>query len=212
MKITFKYDPKKECENFLHSLHSLNHGPSQRHKLFFEHFSELNEDNAVAFADWYIKENNISMEEKLAAIEKQWREVEAEFFKRADTIYHATLLQSEIVVYLSVHDRCSYSFERNYFFVHLDLLRTNKVIMHELWHFYFYFTVGREIEKKYDRQLFNDIKESLTVLLNEEFSDLLQGLEDKGYLIHQEMRQEMVKRYRQNRDIYALINSFLTTN
>jgi hypothetical protein len=120
------------------------------------------------------------------------------------------LPNENITAWLTVHDRCSYNFERDEFFIHLNQRTTNKTIMHELWHWYFYYTIGKGIKKQYGYAFFNDIKEALTVILNIEFKDFLAGVMDKGYSQHATLRQLITQIYQQNKDIYQTINRTLT--
>ena len=65
--------------------------------------------------------------------------------------------------------------------------------MHELLHFY----THRKYESlKIESKKFNDIKESLTVLLNTDFVSLTGKDQDTGYPQHQKMRAE-IKELRQ---------------
>ena len=57
---------------------------------------------------------------------------------------------------------------------------------------------------------YNDIKESLTELLNLEFSDLMNGKRDEGYLQHQDMRAEIQKMWLVQKDIKVIIEKLST--
>lgn len=75
-------------------------------------------------------------------------------------------------------------------------------MMHELWHFYTWYSFGINEESKIGAEKYNDIKEALTVLLNIECAHLWpEGVEDKGYPQHQELRGEIVKWWQENPDI-----------
>jgi hypothetical protein len=56
------------------------------------------------------------------------------------------------------------------------------------------------------KEKYNDIKESLTVILNSDFADLMEGAIDEGYPQHQEMRSEIMKLWSESKDIGNLIN------
>ncbi len=66
--------------------------------------------------------------------------------------------------------------------------------MHELLHFY---TLEAFAERTDELGLtpmqYNDIKESLTVLLNTEFKELMGDSIDNGYPQHQDMRTKILK-------------------
>ncbi|MDP2586931.1 MAG: hypothetical protein Q8P32_04135 [Candidatus Komeilibacteria bacterium] len=210
MELQFTYDADKEFHNFYNSFKSVNHFAwSKRQKDFFSVFPKLTKESARQFSQHYIADNKINVPRVLQTIKNQWSMVGKEFFKRADGIYKTSLPQKSINVYLTVHDRCSYSFKRSEFFIHFNLEATNKTIMHELWHWYFYFTVGKEIETRSGIKIYNDIKEALTVLLNVEFNDLLGGAEDKGYPQHGDLREFIVGAYEETNNIYKTINRTL---
>jgi hypothetical protein len=82
--------------------------------------------------------------------------------------------------------------------------------MHELLHFYTWQVFFEELKRKGLSGLrYNDIKESLTELLNLEFSDLMGGGVDKGYGQHQEMRKKIRDLWPKNKDIKALVNNLV---
>jgi hypothetical protein len=79
--------------------------------------------------------------------------------------------------------------------------------MHELLHFYThrkYDSLGLEGKK------FNDIKESLTVLLNTEFADLMSGANDSGYPQHKEMRESIIKMRTEGLSLDQIVHSLVS--
>jgi hypothetical protein len=82
--------------------------------------------------------------------------------------------------------------------------------MHELWHFYTWYGLGENQEEELGKEKFNDLKEALTVLLNVECKDLMpEGVIDVGYPQHQEIREEILKYWANDKNINSLWN-FLT--
>jgi hypothetical protein len=74
--------------------------------------------------------------------------------------------------------------------------------MHELLHFYTWHALHDDlIAVGIDENQYNDIKESLTILLNTEFADLMDGAQDDGYPQHAEMRQKVQELWRSSKDI-----------
>lgn len=210
MTITFAYRPEMEYANFRASFSSPNHAePSPRQKLFFSTFSELTRENAAAFSEQYLRDHHIDPTAILREIEQRWRAVEQEFFRRADAIFGHSLPQTELTIFLTVHDRCSYNYQRGYFFIHTNLDAVTKTIMHELLHWYYFAFFGESVVKRFGQHRSNDIKEALTVLLNEEFSDLMPGVTDPGYPQHRKLRETIVQTYRETHDIASTIESAL---
>jgi hypothetical protein len=211
MRIIFKYDSSREYQNFRLTFRSLNHKrPSARQLEFFKRYQRLTPVNARRFAQQFCRERNVSPHSALKNIRRQWQSVERLFFQRADRVFRSRLTQQKITVYFTIHDRCSYNLERGYFFIHGHLPSTNKTIMHELWHWYFHFTVGATIHKLFGQRAYNDIKESLTVLLNDICSDLMPGVMDVGYPQHRRLRRLIRTTYRHTNDIYTAIGRSFT--
>ena len=68
-----------------------------------------------------------------------------------------------------------------------------KSIMHELLHFYTLKAFAKRSEELgLTLMQYNDVKESLTVLLNTEFKDLMGDAVDNGYPQHQNMRVQIL--------------------
>ena len=210
MRIIFEYSPEKEFDNFKNTSTSINHPePSAVFKLYLEKYQEFTQGNVISFTQWYLAEKNIDIEKIRNEIEKNWQKISEQFFARASQIFKNKLPLREVTAYLTIDNRCSYSLEKNYFFIHLYPDLTNKTIMHELLHFYFWHTGGREIKEKFGYKIFNDIKESLTVLLNIEFQDLMGGIQDKGYPQHQNLRQLIENSYKKDKDVNKIVQDCL---
>ena len=79
------------------------------------------------------------------------------------------------------------------------------VTMHELWHFYTWYGLGVGQEEKLGKQKYNDLKESLTVLLNKECADLFPiDFTDKGYPQHKELREKILKFWSNDKNVFNL--------
>lgn len=206
-EIIFKYSHRKEYTNFKNTSTSINCSePTPVFQTYLKKFKVFNEKNVVFFVKDYLRENKIEVKEVKSEIVDRWHKVSQQFFIQADKIFGRSLPAKKVTAYLTIDHRCSYNFKKNYFFVRLDSKQTNRIIMHELWHWYFWHNGGREIMEKYGYLIFNDIKESLTVLLNVEFVDLLNGAIDKGYSQHQLLRKKILNKYKQVKNIYKVID------
>jgi hypothetical protein len=76
--------------------------------------------------------------------------------------------------------------------------------MHELWHFYTWYKFGKQIMKNKGPQKYNDAKEALTVLLNSECADLMDGEIDLGYPQHQQLRDIAIEKWKKTKDIESV--------
>jgi hypothetical protein len=67
--------------------------------------------------------------------------------------------------------------------------------------------LGIDQESLLGKQKYNDLKEALTVLLNEECGDLMpEGVYDGGYSQHQKLRKEIVRLWNERKDVHKVWN------
>ena len=57
---------------------------------------------------------------------------------------------------------------------------------------------------------YNDVKESLTEILNLEFSDLMGGKLDSGYPQHKEMRQKIRSLWSDKKSIFLMVQELIS--
>jgi len=192
MKIDFVYDIGKDVENFITTLKSVNNKEhTSFHKLYIEKYGQNFKPNLI---EDFIKKytTNLDISFILVDIESSWQSIHDRFIERTEKIFGIKYPYEKVTAYLTTNERCSYNTKENYFFVYIQSQHPNRTIMHELFHFYTSHVFYEEMmEKGITKEKYNDIKESLTVLLNVEFSDLLNGAVDYGYPQHQEMRAKI---------------------
>lgn len=210
MNILFKYNLEKDVENFVKSTKSVNSKePTKLFLLFLGEFNNptiVNEIDVKSFVKNYINKNNINIIEKTNELQNRWNVIEAESIVRLEKIFRIKYPAEEVTAYLTTNERCTYNTKENYFFVNLNNPQSNRTVIHELFHFYTWYAIHGELTNKGVTALqYNDIKESLTELLNVEFKDLLDGAVDKGYSQHQEMRAKIRKLWEIEKDINKLV-------
>ncbi len=212
MKIAFKYNLEKDIENFFIASRTLGHGgkPSSMQLLYEQQYGkELTEENLKRFINDYLKQNKINTKKRISEFQKSWDKVNGEFFKRAEKFFEVELPGGQVDAYLTINDRCGYSIKDNLFFVHMESDRPKRIVMHELFHFYTWFTVGREFKNKnVDKKRYYDIKESLTEILNLEFKDLIEYPEP-GYPEHKELRKKVKKYWLKYKNVRKVVNKIL---
>ncbi len=205
MKIVFSYDLNKDVENIINGTKSVNSKkPTKFQNLFTEKYGDNFEKEKVkTFIEEQDKVNGFDANKEIVAIEERWKIVEPIFIERVEKIFGISYPVSIITVYLTHNERCTYSIENNYFFVRIGSQFSNNTIMHELFHFYTWYAFGKKsLDEGLPKLVYNDVNESLTELLNLEFSDLMNGKLDKGYPQHQEMRQKIPAIWSENKDIF----------
>jgi hypothetical protein len=141
-------------------------------------------------------------------VEKSWKLIEKEYFKRLNKITGKKILAKDITVYITTAGRCPYDgkdyewFFVNYFSSFAYVLVT---CGHELMHFNFHQFFWKDIEQQIGKEKTSNLKEALTVLLNLEFNDLW-FVEDRGYTLHQELREFITNQWKKQKDFDLLLN------
>lgn len=205
MNLRFSYDLQKDIDNFKITSRSVNNKQSTKiQALYIAQFGEIFEQEKLeAFIKNYIEIEKIDFPRAIERIENAWRMIEQSFTERVEKVFGIPSPTDEIRAYLTTDTRCSYNIEQNYFFVSVTAQRpSNKTIMHELLHFWTLWVFQEEISNgRITKECFNDVKESLTELLNIEFQDLLDGAHDDGYPQHQEIRHVIRETWNETKDI-----------
>jgi len=118
------------------------------------------------------------------------------------------LYRKSFTCFLTTFPRCPYSFQKGYVWLCASwpakcYLGT---FLHELLHFQFFaYYQNRKTVKKLSLEQKEILKESLTVILNNEFLPYL-CQKDKGYIPHQALRKQLSKFWSQNKNLDALID------
>jgi len=203
MKVNFLYDEQKDIECLLSKGGGSNNSPGQKTKTYealLAYTTDIkNTEKVREFARLHIMENNLNLEEVKASLQKNWDMISKDFEKRAEKVFGLSIVD-DITAYLTITGRFPYSIEKKYFYVSAKRSNADATAMHELWHFYTYHKFGYTMDQ-IGPEKFNDIKEALTVLLNIECPDLLNGEIDKGYPQHQELRRLISDTWSKTRDI-----------
>lgn len=215
MNVIFKYDIDKDVQNFINSTKSVNSKTPTKLFLLFSGESSnsevIIESDVKHFIEKYIHKNNINILDKVNELQRRWGDIQTESISRLEGIFKIKYPIEEITAYLTTNERCTYNTKENYFFVNLNNPESNRTVLHELFHFYTWYAIQEELDKKGVTALqYNDIKESLTELLNIEFKDLLDGVIDRGYPQHQEMRKRIRELWMVEKDVNKLALQLLS--
>lgn len=207
LTLEFNYDLDKDIENFIYGTRAVNiSSPTKlQQKYIDKHGTNYEEQQVREFIKSHISETNLDTEKSVRVVEENWKKIEKEFIPRVEQLFDITYPSSTICVNLTTNQRCSYNIGEGFFFVN-PLTGSNSTIMHELFHFYTWEAFHDDLTRiGIDKPQYNDIKESLTVLLNIEFVDLMDGDYDHGYPQHSEMRQKITKLWLETKDLRKVI-------
>ncbi len=201
MKVHFLYDEEKDIDCLLSKGPGSHNQPNSKTKTFEALVSEVsdlnNREEVREFVRNFLARNQINLKKNIDSVQHNWNQIHSEFEKRAEKVFGVKLNET-VSVYLTVTGRYPYSFDDTYFYVSATRDNVNKTVMHELWHFY--------TLEKFGKDLDNDSKEALTVLLNVECSDLLAGELDVGYPQHQGLREKILELWTGRPDINNVWN------
>jgi len=209
MTIEFQYNKEKDIWCLLNKGKSSNNSQIATkvyEQLIASHGENLTSDIVADFIQKYISEKQIDLQKCIADYQEDWNSISTEYEKRAEAVFGISLPQN-MIGYLTINNRCPYSIENNYFFISVPTVSPRLTIMHELWHFYTWYSLGADQEEKLGKQKYNELKEALTVLLNMECKDLLpEDIYDDGYPQHKEMREEIVEFWSKEKNMHKLWN------
>jgi hypothetical protein len=162
----------------------------------------------------FTNERKIIINDRIETLQKEWNSVNDEFFQRIDKIFGVKLPIEEIIVYLTVNDRCEYNPGRNgrwYFFVSALTLSPKLTCAHEIFHFFVHFCFEKWLidEIKLNPKEFYDLKESLNEILNIEFSDLIERKDKPNMEYQTAIRQKISKLWQKEKDIKKVIDEII---
>lgn len=209
MQINFTYDKNRDIWCLLNKGRSSNNSqsPTKQYSLLVEKYGDNPTNETVSiFIDEYITKNKIDISERITNFQNDWESVSSEFQNIAENIFNISI-DNNITAYLTINARCPYSIKENFFYTSLNSNQATMTLMHELWHFYTWYGLGVDQEEKIGKEIYNNLKESLTVLLNVECKNLLpKGIVDVGYPQHQDIRNEILQYWKKDKDIKNLWN------
>ncbi len=210
--LEFKYDLDKDVDNFIAGTRARNNAlPTKLQQSYIDkHGPNYTENMVRKFLESFISQTGLDTTKSLESINQNWRKIEKPFIARMEQIFNISYPASKITTYLTTNQRCTYNIQDNYFFVYFASKFTNGIIMHELFHFYTWHAFHDELtEVGVDENQYNDLKESLTELLNIEFVDLMEGAHDQGYPQHTNMRKTVRETWNETKNIKKVVASCL---
>ena len=155
------------------------------------------------------KSLNFDFDNFFKSVKKEWYKVEEEYIKRLEKIMRKPFLGKKVTCYATILPRCNYWDCLPFPWFKLSILypksKWNQVCMHEIMHFIFHWHYWDYCLNYLDEKLVWHLKESVTFLLNEEFSDLMEE-KDKGYSPHQRLRKELIVIWRETKDFQKFLD------
>ena len=209
MRVTFKYDPMMEVFPLKAGLHG--HVNSEKTKFALRSIADgIDPSDRQAVATWATKiavDDKIDLPAEIELMTAAWRAVEPQISPRLSKMFATDWDPGDVTAYLTLSQRCPYE-PPLYFWVSYFAGDPIGTSLHEIQHFYTHRLIEPMFKAAGRAADFNDFKESLTVLLNGEFKDVMRW-DDKGYPQHQELRQKIAAQYEAGLSIEAIAKAYL---
>ena len=134
------------------------------------------------------------IEKEMDALKNIWRKLESRFFKRLEKITQKPIFTSNFRCYFTSGFMCPYNEKENWFMVSMwhSIPMNITTICHEILHLQFLYYYKKYCKRFLSKKQIEDLKESLTFLLNTNFNDLILS-RDIGYPIHKKLRLKLEK-------------------
>ena len=213
-KVVFKTDIERDAKNYYDAANSdIKWGndftkslrPEVLEKLRGKKWVNVKKDTIAMLKRGYSKDKE-KIENKLKEIEKSWRKIEKDYFKKLSQLTKHKIYKKEFIAFVTRIGRCPYFRKEGNFMINIyktldsELTTTAHEIMHLQFHHYF----EEQLRKELSHEQFHNLKEALTVLLNIEFGDLFKE-KDAGYPSHKELREFIVNEWKKQKDFDVLL-------
>ena len=139
-----------------------------------------------------------------------WAKINDEYFERIEKILKIRIPDTESYRGLITHTHsCPFYHKGRWFMVRRNDLNIDAIAAHELMHIIFLLNYEEQMfAAGLDQKQLGDLREALTVLLNEEMGNLL-SREDVGYLEHAELRNKITTEWRKHKDFHILLEKMV---
>jgi len=126
--------------------------------------------------------------------------------RRMEKVTGRKIYQKEFVFFLTTFPRGPYNFQKGHIWLPVIWSKVEWLLtfVHELLHFQTYAYWEKFCLKHVTKEQFEDLKESLTVVLNDDFADLIKA-KDHGYERHKELRIKLLKFWRKDKNFDRLV-------
>jgi hypothetical protein len=150
---------------------------------------------------------------EMQALEKSWRMVEKNYFEILSRITNKPIFTDKLSCYFTTGLVCPYNEEENWFMVSMwhSIPFSITTICHEIMHLQFLNYYKNYLKKRgLKKDQIENLKESLTFLLNEpEFGNIILS-QDSGYPEHKELRKKLKNIWSKNKDFQNLLDEAIS--
>jgi len=220
-KIKFAYDLKKDTWSWVliakdKDVWGLNWRNQIAHisDELLEKIEKADFSQAKEIVEDYIKKDpkteykNKIIDAEIQALEKSWSVVEKDYFAILSNITQKPIFTDKFGCYFTTGFMCPYNDKENWFMVSMwhSTPFSIMTICHEVMHLQFLHYYKDYLEKTgLNNNQIEDLKESLTFLLNEPEFDKIILSQDNGYPEHEKLREQLKNIWSKNKDFQNLL-------
>ncbi len=170
---------------------------------------------AVKITGEYIRNNSkrrykeLIIKKEINSLEKSWRYVEKEYFEALAGITQKPIFSKNFGCFWTTGFMCPYNQKEKWFMVSLWHSTPSSIttICHEILHLQFLYYYEDLLKKKgLKNNQIEDLKESLTFLLNEPEFDEIVLVQDGGYPEHNELRKKLKSIWQKERNFEKFLD------
>ena len=220
-KLIFKFDKGKDIWNWWHACNRVYQGLDWKQRIsknIWKHLYKKNFEEARTFLDEYL-DKVYSKDKGLALFRKKlpvfWKRKEKSLLVTLQKITDKPVYPATVTCYYTTFPRGPYDIKKFRWLQmpFFKLEQTNEEamktycrgIMHELLHFQFHHYYWDFAKKQgLTKNQIDSLKEATTVLLNYYFYPKILDY-DKGYKIHENLREDLLKIWKRKQDFSYLI-------
>ena len=153
-----------------------------------------------------------TIREEILTLEKIWRKIENKFFEKLKKVIQKPIFTDSFKCYFTSGFMCPYNEKENWFMVSVwhSVPKSITTICHEILHLQFLHYYKDYCMKFLSKKQTEDLKESLTFLLNTNFNDLLL-CEDFGYPAHRKLRKKLEKIWQREKNFKQFLDKAIKT-
>lgn len=211
-KIIVKIDLEKDAWNWWDACNSKSYGVDWKEKIskrLQDKIVNRNKKQAYKFLFPYLRRlhKKINLEAERRYTQREFNKKQNQLFKIMEEVTGKKICRENFTCFMTTFPRAPYRLNQGYIWLYYKWGRGDYIdsFTHELLHFQTYAYWYEKCLKKLSHNEFENLKEALTVVLNNNFKKLM-FKPDHGYYIHQYLRQELMKHWQKNKDFNKLIN------
>lgn len=161
-----------------------------------------------SYVEKYYASNRDRINLQKREFEKVWRPIEKKVFDKMKEVTHRKFPYPLVYAFITIIGRCDYDplARKPYYKVPLNINSefVPDAFVHELLHFIYHYYDEPNVLKELTKNESEDLKESLTFLINSDFGSIF-ATRDWGYPIHKQLRKQLQEFWQKHKDYDALL-------